>query len=75
MRGYARDAGRDPAEIGIESWSVFGHRSPDDWLEWIAAWKDLGATHLTLNTMHSGFSNPAEHIDAIRRFKEAYDSR
>ncbi len=75
LRGYARDAGRDPAEIGIESWSVFGHRSPDDWLEWIAAWKDLGATHLTLNTMHSGFSNPAEHIDAIRRFKEAYDSR
>ncbi len=75
LRGYARAAGRDPAEIGIESWFTIQDRSPSDWLEWIDAWKDLGATHLSLNTMKSGFASPAEHIDAIRRFKEAYDGR
>ena len=75
LRGYAREAGRDPAEIGIESWFTIGDRTPGDWLEWIAAWEGLGATHLTLNTMESGFASPAEHIDAIRRFKEAYDGR
>jgi probable F420-dependent oxidoreductase len=72
---YAREAGRDPAAIGIESWFTVGDRAPGDWLEWIGAWKDLGATHLTLNTMESGFSTPAEHIDTIRRFKEAADGR
>ncbi len=75
FHGYAREAGRDPAAIGIESWFTVGDRAPGDWLEWIGAWKDLGATHLTLNTMESGFSTPAEHIDAIRRFKEAADGR
>ena len=75
LRGYAREAGRDPAEIGIESWFTIDDQSPADWLEWIEAWKDLGATHLTLNTMGSGFSSPAAHVDAIRRFKEAYDGR
>ena len=74
LREHARDAGRDPAEIWIESSFTIGDRSPADWLDWIAAWRDLGATHLTLNTMGSGFSSPAEHIDAIRRFREAYEA-
>ena len=73
LRGYAREAGRDPVEIGIEAAFTIGDRTPSDWLAWATAWKDLGATHLTLNTMGSGFSSPAAHIDAIRRFKEAYD--
>ena len=75
LHAYAREAGRDPGEIGIESWFTIRDRSPGDWLEWIAAWRGLGATHLTLNTMESGFSSPADHIDAIRRFKEACDGR
>jgi hypothetical protein len=61
--------------MSVESWFTVRDRSPSDWLEWIDALKDLGATYLTLNTMKSGFASPAEHIDAIRRFKEAYDDR
>ena len=75
LRGYAREAGRDPAEIGIESFFTIRDRSPGDWLDWIDAWEELGATHLSLSTQLSGFTSPAEHIDTIRRFKEAYDSR
>ncbi len=75
LRGYAREAGRDPAGIGVESWFTIRDRSPGDWLEWIGAWTDIGATHLTLSTQVSGFSSPAEHIDAIRRFRAAYDGR
>ncbi len=73
LSGYAREAGRDPKEIGIQAAFTIRGRAPSDWLEWAAAWKDLGATHLTLNTMGSGFASPAAHIDAIRRFKEAYE--
>ena len=71
MRAYAREAGRDPSEIGIESWVSVGGRSPEDWAQDAALWKELGATHLSVNTMGAGFTSTDGHIDGIRRFKEA----
>ncbi|HEU4340422.1 MAG TPA: LLM class F420-dependent oxidoreductase [Candidatus Binatia bacterium] len=75
IRTYARDAGRDPQEIGIEGRISIGQRSAESWLKELEAWKDLGATHLTANTMKAGLAAPAAHIDAIRRFKEALGVR
>ena len=71
IRSYAREAGRDPDRIGIEGRIAFGQGSAETWMQDIAAWKNLGATHLSLNTMKAGLGTPAAHIDAIRRFKEA----
>ena len=71
MRGYAREAGRNPDDIGIESWVSIGDRQPEDWLADAEAWKSAGATHISVNTMRAGLSSPDGHIDAIRRFKEA----
>ncbi len=71
MRGYAREAGRNPDDIGIESWVSIGDRQPEDWLADVEAWKSAGATHISVNTMRAGLSSPDGHIDAIRRFKEA----
>ena len=71
MRDYARQEGRDPDSIGIESWVSIRDRPPDEWVEDVAAWKELGATHISVNTMGAGLSSPDGHIDAIRRFKEA----
>ena len=48
-----------------------GKASAEGWMKDIDAWKNLGATHLTFNTMKAGLRTPADHIDAIRRFKEA----
>jgi len=31
----------------------------------------VGATHLSVNTMRAGLKGPDQHIEAIRRFKEA----
>ena len=73
LRAYARDADRDPAEIGIESWIKLGDRTVEDCIADIDKWRDLGATHLSLNTMESGLSSPEAHIDAIRRFSEGLD--
>lgn len=69
VRGYARAAGRDPAKLGIEGRVTFGQGAPDAWLREVAAWKKLGATHLSVNTMKSGLANPTAHIEALRRFK------
>jgi hypothetical protein len=45
-------------------------RTPDDWARAVAAWQELGATHLGVNTMNAGLPSPQAHIEAIRRFKE-----
>ena len=71
IKSYAREAGRDPSRIGIEGRITFGEGSAESWMKDIDAWKNLGATHLTVNTMKAGLRTPADHIDAIRRFKEA----
>jgi len=68
---YARQAGRDPTAIGIEGRISLGKGSPDDWAKELQAWRQLGATHLAVNTMNAGLDSPAKHIEAIRRFKEA----
>ena len=73
MRQHARDAGRDPASIGIESWISIGGKTPDDWVKDAVTWKELGATHLSVNTMNAGLKSPQDHIDAVQRFKEAVD--
>ncbi|HWX77623.1 MAG TPA: LLM class F420-dependent oxidoreductase [Candidatus Acidoferrales bacterium] len=66
---YAREAGRDPKSIGIESRVMIGQTSPEEWKKEIEAWKNLGATHLAVNTMKAGLPTPTAHIEAIRRVK------
>ena len=71
MREQAEAAGRDVSEIGIESWVSIRNSSEKEWAQSIETWKELGATHMSVNTMNAGIDSPQGHIDAIRRFKEA----
>lgn len=64
---YTREAGRDPAEIGLEPRLDFGRGSPDAWHAHLEGWRRLGATHCCVNTMGAGFRSPAEHIAALER--------
>ena len=73
MREYAREAGRDPMSIGVEGLiSLENKSSPDDWHRDSDAWEKIGATHLSVDTMKAGLKGPDQHIEAIRRFKEAF---
>ncbi len=71
LRGYIREAGRDPAAIGIEARLTIRDSGLDEWVRQTEAWQKLGATHISINTMGAGFKSPDEHIRAIRRYKEA----
>ena len=71
MRELTRAAGRDPAEIGIEGRVSLTQGGPDEWNQLAAAWDEAGATHLSINTMRAGLKSPDDHIEAIRRFKDA----
>ena len=73
VRKYAREAGRDPSAIGIEGRIAYGEGSPEAWLKNLEAWRKLGATHVSFNTMKAGLKDSA-HIEAIRRFQSATQS-
>lgn len=68
IRGYAKEAGRDPNTIGIDGRISYGQGAPEPWMKDLQAWKSLGATHGSLNTMKAGLNSPSAHIEALRRF-------
>ena len=70
MRGYATEAGRDPSAIGIEGRIGIATDDQANWQKLAESWAEVGATHLSVNTMRAGLQGPDQHIDAIRRFKE-----
>ena len=75
LRGYIKEAGRDPSAVGIEARVNASAGNLDEWIRQTEGWRtlggDWGATHISLNTMGAGFKSPREHIEAIRRYKEA----
>ena len=74
MWEFAREAGRDPADIEICTRTNPARTTEDEWVTAIAAWKKTGATQLDAVTMGAGLDTPQQHIDVIRRFKEVADS-
>jgi probable F420-dependent oxidoreductase len=71
LRGYAVEAGRDPASLGIECGiSVKRDDDPGRWVERAEAFRALGATHLRVMTAGGGFETPKEHLDAALRWIE-----
>src|SRR5690606_174206 len=52
----AREAGRDPADIGLEG-RINVHQIPEgEWGDAVQAWRDAGASHVSLMTMGGGLS-------------------
>lgn len=67
LRQYALEEGRDPASIGIEPRINVRGDDTNDWRRKADAWRELGATHLSINTMGGGLNGPQEHIKQIER--------
>jgi hypothetical protein len=70
VRAYMKEAGRPLSTVGIEGRFGYGIGGPNEWAKRAREWRDLGATHLSVNTMGSGLS-PRGHIDAILKMKSA----
>lgn len=71
VHGAAREAGRDPAALGMEGRINLGSDGAPPVDEQIAAWREAGATHLSINTMRAGFTTVDEHIAALASASEA----
>ncbi len=66
LRAYAADAGRDPATIGIEPRLTLAEVPEQDWAAYVEGWRNLGATHLAVNTMKLGLKRPEDHAAVLR---------
>ena len=40
------------------------------WKRTADTWRELGATHLSVNTTNAGLDSPQAHTEAIQRFRE-----
>ncbi len=67
---YVHEAGRDKSTFGIEPRLNMNLVGQVDWISFLRTWEELGATHLTVNTMGSGFDSTSAHIQALKRFAE-----
>jgi probable F420-dependent oxidoreductase len=70
VHGYAREAGRDLADLPLEGRIRLAGQDSEGWAKQVAAWRALGATSLIAEPRGSDLAFPAGHLDALRRFAE-----
>jgi probable F420-dependent oxidoreductase len=70
LAGLLAENGRSLTDIGIEFRQSYGDGNPHTWQKTIAAWQNVGATHMSLNTMGLGFNTPQQHLHAITHFAQ-----
>ena len=73
LHRYLEEADRDPQSFGLDPWISISKHPQNEWAELAEQWRNLGATHLAVDTMRAGFTSPQAHLDAVRKFKETVD--
>jgi hypothetical protein len=71
LRGYVEEAGRAPDSVGIEARLDVSRVPPEEWKAQTEAWRSLGSTHNSVNTMNAGLGSTQKHVETIQRYKEA----
>jgi hypothetical protein len=62
----AEEAGRDPAVIGMEG-RLDWRGDLDEVLRRVDGWREAGASHLSINTMHAGLATVDDHLEVLGR--------
>jgi probable F420-dependent oxidoreductase len=65
IRSYAKEAGRQPEDIGLEPRLAVSEVPHESWAEFVTGWRDLGATHLCVNTMGLGLPTVDDHLAVL----------
>jgi probable F420-dependent oxidoreductase len=68
-----RELGRDADAFGFESIQQY-NRGDNQWPGDIAAWRAAGGSHISVVTMGANLTTVDDHIDAIRRWRQVYDT-
>jgi alkanesulfonate monooxygenase SsuD/methylene tetrahydromethanopterin reductase-like flavin-dependent oxidoreductase (luciferase family) len=71
LKQRVKSYGRDPDAFEIRVQTGFASKAPDDWAKDVEMYKGMGVDFLCFSTMGAGLAGPRDHIDAMRRYKEA----
>ena len=71
FRGLVEEAGRSQDDVGVDARVAVSRGGIDVALRDCETWQGWGVSHVSFNTLRAGFTSADEHIDALRRFKEA----
>jgi len=74
LHRYIEEAGRHSSEVGIETFINVSDKTSEQYKKEIADWKNVGATHISVNTMGANFTSLADHIEAVKEFRDVADS-
>jgi probable F420-dependent oxidoreductase len=70
LKGYVKDAGRDPETFPMVGSIGTANGSPEQWRAGVQEWLDLGATEFNAGTSRNAMPL-AQHNEALRRFGES----
>ena len=73
MTARLRALGRDADAFGFESIQQYT-RGDNQWPGDIAAWRSAGGSHISVVTMGANLTTVDGHIDAIRRWRDVYNT-
>jgi alkanesulfonate monooxygenase SsuD/methylene tetrahydromethanopterin reductase-like flavin-dependent oxidoreductase (luciferase family) len=65
IREGAAEAGRDMSNFGFEGRVDYSVRDLDKIVKHVSRWRDAGASHLSLITMHADLQGVDQHIGAL----------
>lgn len=68
LRGYLQAEGRNPEDFGIDPFIPLYRIDTDERLAYLEQWRELGATHASILTMHAGFTTVDEHLAELETF-------
>lgn len=68
---YAKEAGREGSDIGINGRVTADLASEDSWPDAVKSWSGISADYLDINTMGQGLSGADAHIERLEKFKHA----
>jgi len=68
---YLETHGRDRGRFGIDATVYCKGEDVERWLRDAERWRELGATHISVQTLGQGYASWKQHLDAIQNFKES----
>jgi probable F420-dependent oxidoreductase len=71
LRERVASYGRDPKAFEIRVQAGFTSTTPDQWAAEVDMYREMGVDFLCFSTMGTGLETPRDHIEAMRRYKEA----
>lgn len=66
LEKYLEEEGRSMEDLGIEGRIRLKDYDPSEWVHQYESWKELGASHISINTMGMGFEDPIEHMQTLK---------